>query len=97
MPYEVHISEINVLTFSQSVAVLKILIIAKNGVGNDNVIAVTERFDHDRVVSISCVQKDVHKIQQTHEETYENVFVWTDGMGFQFRSCYAFNLSSSAA
>ena len=31
MPYEVHISEINVLTFSQSVAVLKILVIAKNG------------------------------------------------------------------
>ena len=46
---------------------------------------------------MSCVQKDVHKIQPTHEKTYENVFVWTDGMVFQFRSCYAFNLSSSAA
>lgn len=31
MPYEVHISEIIVLTFSQSVAVLKILIITRNG------------------------------------------------------------------
>ena len=43
-----------------------------NHVRND-VIAVTESFDHDRFASISCVQKVVHKFQYTHEKNNENV------------------------
>ena len=30
-----------------------------------------------------------------HEQTYENVYVWSDGMGSQFRSRYIFKLLAS--
>ena len=48
---------------------------------NDNAIAVTESSDHDRVASMNCLQKVVHKIEHMHEKTYENVYVWSDGRG----------------
>ena len=55
-----------------------------NNVRNDNVIAVTESSDHNRVASISCLQKVVHKIQHMLAKTYDIVYVWSDGMGLQF-------------
>ena len=51
-----------------------------NNVRND-VIIVTENSDHDRVVSMSCLQKVAHNIEYLHEKMYENVYVWSDGMG----------------
>ena len=63
-----------------------------NDVRNDNVIVVTESSDHDRVASISCLQKVIHKIEHMHEKTYKNVYVWSDGMGSQFISRYIFKL-----
>ena len=49
-----------------------------NDVGNDNVI---ESSDHDRVASMSFLQKLVHEIEHTHGKTYENVCVWSGRMG----------------
>ena len=48
-----------------------------NDVDNDNVIVVTESSNHDRVASISFLQKVIHKIEHMHEKTYENVYVWS--------------------
>ena len=39
-----------------------------NDVRNDNVIVVTESSDHDRVASVSCLQKVVHKLEHMHEK-----------------------------
>ena len=61
-------------------------------VRNDNVIVVTESSDHNRVASISCLRKVIHKIEHMHKKTYENVYVWSDGMGSQFISRYIFKL-----
>ena len=63
-----------------------------NNVKNDNVIVVTKSSEHDRVAPMSCLQKVVHKIEHTHEKTYENVCVWSDEMGSQFRSRCIFRL-----
>ena len=63
-----------------------------NNVRNYNVIVVTESSDHDRVASMSCLQKVVHKIEHMHKKMYANVYVWSDGMGSQFRFCYIFKL-----
>ena len=38
---------------------------------NDNVITVTESSDHDKVASMSCLQKVVHKIKHMHKKIYE--------------------------
>ena len=66
-----------------------------NDVRNDNVIVATESSDHDRVASLSCLQKVIHKIKHMHEKTYENVYVWSDGMGSQFISRHIFKLLAS--
>ena len=42
-----------------------------NDVRNDNVIVVTGSSDHDRVASMSCLQKVVHKMKHMHEKTYK--------------------------
>ena len=42
--------------------------INNNDVRNDNVIVVTESSDHDRVASISCLQKVIHKIKHMHKK-----------------------------
>ena len=52
-----------------------------NDVGNDNAIVVTESSVHNRVASISCLQKVIHKIGHVYEKAYENVYVRSDGMG----------------
>ena len=59
---------------------------------NDNVIVVTERSDHDRVASMSCLLKVVHEIESKHGKCYENLYVWSDGMGAQFRSRFVFQI-----
>ena len=51
-----------------------------NDVRND-VIVFTKSSDHDRVASMSCLQKVVHKIEHTYGKTHENVYVRSDGMG----------------
>ena len=58
---------------------------------NDNVIIVTERSEHDRVASMSCLQKVVQEIESKYSKSYKNLYVWSDGMGAQFR----FHLFSS--
>ena len=61
----------------------------------DNVIVVTEKSDLDRVASMSCLQKVVHEIEINHSKCYENWYVWSDGMGTQFRSCFVFEILAS--
>ena len=59
---------------------------------NDNVIIVTERSEHDRVASMSCLQKVVQEIESKYSKSYKNLYVWSDGMGAQFRSRFVFKL-----
>ena len=59
---------------------------------NDNVIIVTERSDHDRVTSMSCLQKVIGEIESKNNELYKNLYIWSDGMGAQFRSRFVFKL-----
>ena len=66
-----------------------------NDARDGNVIVVTESSNHERIAYISCLQKVIHKIKRMHEKTYENVYVWSDGMGSQFISCYVFKLLAS--
>ena len=54
---------------------------SNNNVRKDNIIVATERSDHDKVACMSCLQKVVHKIKHLYEKRYENVYVWSDGMG----------------
>ena len=51
-----------------------------NDVRNDYIIVFTKSCDHDRVASMSCLQKVVHMIEHIHEKTCENFYVWSDGM-----------------
>ena len=41
---------------------------------------------------MSCLQKVAHEIESKHGKCYENLYVWSDGMGAQFRSCFAFQI-----
>ena len=41
---------------------------------------------------MSCLQKVVHEIESKHGKCYENLHVWSDGMGAQFRSCFEFQI-----
>ena len=66
-----------------------------NDVRNENVIVVTESSDYDIAACMSCLQKVVHKMEHMHKKTYENVYVWSDGMELQFRSRYIFKLLAS--
>ena len=62
------------------------------GKKTDTVIVVTDRSDHDRVTSMSFLQKVVHKIESKHTKCHENLVVWSDGMGAQFRSRFVFQI-----
>ena len=66
-----------------------------NDARNDNVIVVTESSDHDRIASMSFLQKVIQKIKYVHEKSYENVYFWSDGMGSKSRSRYIFKLFAS--
>ena len=59
------------------------------------IIVVNEISDHDSVASMSSLQKVVHKIEHTNKKMSENLYVWSDGMGSQFRFCYIFKLLTS--
>ena len=67
----------------------------KNDARNDTVIFITESSDHDRVACMICLQEVVREIEHRHKRTYENVYVWSDGMGSQFRSPKVFKLLAS--
>ena len=56
------------------------------------IIVATEISDHDRVASMSSLQKVVHKIEHMNKKMSENPYVWSDGMGSQFRFFYIFKL-----
>ena len=59
---------------------------------NSNVIVVIERSDHDTVASMSCLEKVVADIESKHGSRYENLYIWSDGIGAQFRSCFVCKL-----
>ena len=41
---------------------------------------------------MSYLQKVVHEIESKHGKCYENLCVWSDGMGAQFRSSFVFQI-----
>ena len=59
---------------------------------NDNVVVLTERSDHDRVASMSYLQKLIHEIESKHSKCYKNLYVWSDGMGAQLKSWFVFQI-----
>ena len=59
---------------------------------NSNVIMVTKRSDHNRVASMSCLEKVVAEMESKHGKCYENLCMWSDGIGDQFRCCFVFTL-----
>ena len=59
-----------------------------NDVKNDNAIVITKSFNPQWVMFMSCLQKIVHKIKHMHEKWYD--IVWSDGIGSQVSSRYAF-------
>ena len=83
------ISEINVLTYLQRVAILEVLIITMLEM---IMFSLLPKVDHDRVASMSCLQKFVYNIEHMHERTCENAYVWSNGVGSQLRSRYVFKL-----
>ena len=63
---------------------------------NQSVVILTERSEHDRVASMSCLQKVVEEIELKNGKSYENLYVWSDGMGAQFRSRFVFQILACA-
>ena len=63
---------------------------------NQNVVILTERSEHDRLASMSCLQKVIEEIELKNGKTYENLYVWSDGMGAQFRSRFVFQILACA-
>ena len=51
---------------------------------------------NDGVVSMSCLQKVVEEIELKNGKSYENLYVWSDGMGAQFRSRFVFQILACA-
>ena len=41
---------------------------------------------------MSCLQRVVHEIESKHGNRYENLYVWSDWMGPQFRSRFALQI-----
>ena len=63
---------------------------------NQNVAILTERSEHDRVASMSCLQKVVEEIELKNGKSYENLYVWSDEMGAHFRSRFVFQILACA-
>ena len=62
---------------------------------NQNVVILTERSEHDRVASMSCLQ-NVVEIELKNGKSYENLHLWSDGMRAQFRSPFMFQILAYA-
>ena len=60
---------------------------------NDSFVLVTGSSDDEGYASMRCLQKVLDKIEEQYEKVYDNIFVWSDGMGAQFRSCFAWRIA----
>ena len=77
MPYKMHISKIKVLAYLQSVAILKVLIIA--------MLEISESSDYNRVASMIVCKKLFTRSSVCMKNVAKNAFDWSDGIGSQFR------------
>ena len=77
MPYKMHISKIKVLAYLQSVAILKVLIIA--------MLEISESSDYNRVASMIVCKKLFTRSSACMKNVAKNAFDWSDGIGSQFR------------
>ena len=77
MPYKMHISKIKVLAYLQSVAILKVLIIA--------MLEISESSDYNRVASMIVCKKLFTSSSACMKNVAKNAFDWSDGIGSQFR------------
>ena len=87
MPYKVHISEINVLGYLQRAAMLKILIITMLEI----ILSLLPKVPIESRFWVDW-KKLPTRLNNTHEKTYANGYVWSDGMGSQSRYRYIFKL-----
>ena len=77
MPYKMHISKIKVLAYLQSVAILKVLIIA--------MLEISESSDYNRVASMIVCKKLFTRSSACMKNVAKNAFDWSDGIVSQFR------------
>lgn len=57
---------------------------------------ITERSEHARIASLSCLQKVISVVEKKHGKNYENLFIWSDGTGAQFGSRFIFKLLATS-
>ena len=53
---------------------------------------VTENSDHNRITSMSCLNKVIDIVETECGKSFTNVVLWSDGMGAQFRFRFIFQL-----
>ena len=61
-----------------------------DNLGQKSVVVVTEKSDHNRITSMSCLKKVIETIETQCGKIFNNIVVWSDGMGAQFRSKFIF-------
>ena len=93
MHYKKHILEINVLGYLQSVALLKVLIITMLEMIILPLLPKVPTTIESRLLVV--YKKLSTRLNTCIKKTYENVYVWSDGMGLKFISRYIFKLLAS--
>ena len=82
MLYKVHISVITVSAFSWCATILTLT-------GKLKTVMLSWSL---RGQTTSCLGKVVAVMESKHGKCYENLCMWSDGIGDQFRSCFVFTL-----
>ena len=59
---------------------------------NKCVAAATEKSDHNRITSMSCLKKVIDTVETECGKSFTNVVLWSDGTGTQFWSRFIFQL-----
>ena len=63
-----------------------------DNLGQKSVVVVTEKSDHNRITSMSCLEKVIETIETQCGKFFNNIVVWSDGMGAQFSLKFIFQL-----
>ena len=81
---------------NQSFIILTVCCYAKHvgsdDLQNDSIMVFIESSDHNQLAPMICLQKILDKIEGQYERVYNNIFVWKDGMGAQFRPHFVFRI-----
>ena len=92
MLYKAHILEINVSALVSASVSRHAAILTLTGKLETVMLSWSLRDRTTRAASMSCLEQVVAKIESKHGKCYENLYVWRDEMGVQFRSHFVFKL-----